>query len=137
MAGKKRKERLPEAEAYLRIIQPLMGLAHWHFRVDPEPPGDPQCSASIHCYAMQAHAVLRFNKSYFAGPPEWRRYCMVHELAHCHLNQLAQAEEAYEHATDELSYRHLHTRWRHEEEVAVDSIARVLAPFLPLPPGGE
>lgn len=128
---------LERVRAYVALLQPLLGLQHWKLIVDDESPEGKDAAAHISCMETRHVANLSFSDDYFRSTPEQRRHYTTHELVHCLLAQLDYAAGDFEHACDELSWRHLYTTYRRQTELAVDDLAAVIAPFLPLPPGEE
>lgn len=128
------------AQRYVEKLQPYMRLAHWQIVVHDDPPDGDDCVADISCSPTRTMAALRISDYYITSSPEKQRRSITHELVHCLLHQLSEAEQAFLYAVGHPVWEHLHRRYEHEEELAVDEVARAIAPFLPLPPveeGGE
>ena len=106
------------AQRYVEKLQPYMRLAHWQIVVHDDPPDGDDCVADISCSPTRTMAALRISDYYITSSPE----------------------QAFLYAVGHPVWEHLHRRYEHEEELAVDEVARAIAPFLPLPPveeGGE
>lgn len=134
MDTSERRAAIERTQRYVEQLQPLMRLAHWQIIVHDDPPDNEECVADISCSPTRTMAALRISDHYIAQSSEKQRRSMVHELTHCHFHQLSEAEGAYLYAVGHPVWEHLHRRYEHMEELAVDEVARTIAPFLPPPP---
>lgn len=67
--------------------------------------------------------------------PEETRQTLVHELLHAHTARLDRVTERLrEQLPDSGTVAYARDQADEEEEILVDTLARVIAPFLPLPP---
>jgi hypothetical protein len=119
---------------YIRDMADLCGLRDWCFTIMSEQPS-PSAYADIQITPQQRHASIRVAVGLLAIGGDTLRRCIAHELVHCHMEPLEVALNTV--AEGEMSprdWRVLHNVHNEELERATDALARVLAPFLPLPP---
>jgi hypothetical protein len=136
MKGRKRRELLKTAGEYGKQLQLLMRLDHWRVTIIDEPP--PDCdNADVTWWEDKYRADMRLSDRFLRSAPEDQRYSLVHELLHLHLRGVALTSKGLRHHLSEAEFAWLDNRFEHEEELAVDALAELLAPFLPLPPEGE
>jgi hypothetical protein len=138
MAGKKaerRRRNLDRMRAYIATLQPPLRLQHWEITIPEKPPPD-DSNADCDRHSRHHAARIRYHDQLFPEGAEEERRSTIHELLHLHLTGAQTAAyEAYE-ALDPTARAWARERFDHELEMTVDALSRVLAPFLPLPPGG-
>lgn len=133
MKAKKRRKALKRVGKYGQQLQSLLRLDHWRIDVSTELP-EKANNADVTWWESKWRATMRFSDEYLTSSPEDQRYSMVHELLHLHLRGPALIiKQLREHMSD-VGFCYTDERWEHEEELAVDALAQVLAPYLPLPP---
>lgn len=142
--GKKSDRRLdgPAGSGYAKAIRDWFCLQSWTLHVQdckPEDRHDPgleangEVVASIEPMETRHVATLRLYPAYWKSDPSGQRHAMTHEMVHVLFAELRSAVNSFEHACDELSWRHLFRAYRMAEERTIDDVAGHLAPFLPLP----
>jgi hypothetical protein len=114
------------AAAYLARLKDLVGLKDWQVELAPGPPDDDDALASVRCVHGRKIAIVHLSRAFFDQDPAERRHAFVHELIHCHH---AHADSFLE---DVMSARDFQA-WSMAMEYAIDGVASVLAPHLPLP----
>lgn len=123
--------------AYLRQLADLMQLKDWDIKLERDRPEDKQAWASVEVCRQHATAWVRvFWPEFFeVRTPEEQRRDVVHELLHCHLDRIHHLVSMLcdihpeKQAGDFAKEQH-----RIEVEFVSDDLARVIAPYLPLPP---
>lgn len=133
-AGELTDERLRRAAAYFDTLRLALNLAQWTIVVSDEAPQDDDAAASIAPLGTRHFASVRLSAAYHEASPELQRHYAVHELLHCVLDGLDGAVTDMENAIEETSWRHLRTMYMRQAELAIDDLACLLAPFMPLPP---
>jgi hypothetical protein len=139
VTGKKaerRRRNLDRMRAYVATLAPLFRLQHWEIAVDDEPPdhnGEASVWTSNACYV----ARIAFTDRHFADPPDVQRNTVAHELIHIATKDWMLACEDIIEYHDPISQKWTTERYERAMERCTDHLARVLAPFLPLPPEGE
>jgi hypothetical protein len=111
-----------------------MLLADWEIKLrrDPEPVG----GASVVLIPGRRSARIRLNGRFGSYTRAVQRHSIVHELVHCHLSPLGyhMGRQLHDHPDEEQ----MRVRWKlghsSHEEYAVDQLARIIAPRMPLPP---
>lgn len=120
---------------YTRDLADRLLLKDWEITLKRDTPARKDCYAAVHVMATENHAIIRLDDDFWHGTAEDRREWLVHELLHCHLDRPNQIVEQLADQWDENSAcqfaREAH---RKETEVCVQRFARLLAPFMPLPP---
>jgi hypothetical protein len=133
MDAEARKAAIGRLTPYVTALQAAMGLAHWRIDLlEDTAPGD--CNADVTWWEDKYRADLRLSADFFDMKAEDQRYSITHELLHLHLRGVALVEKHLRHPLGEVMWALIDDRFEHEEELAVDGLARALAPFLPLPP---
>ena len=121
-----KREDLP---AYFRQCAEAMRLGHWHVKVDSGAPGDSSV-ASVHRWGSRFGATIRVTDAHLADDPDDLRDTMAHECIHMHF---AHADALVEGKLSPAD----HAAWRMAVEYAVDALASVVSPLLPMPPDSE
>jgi hypothetical protein len=137
------KRRLDEVTPYVATLMRAMHLDHWKIVVnemkrgkDADVERDGETIAVITPLETRHVATLDLYPPFFRQrTPELRRHALVHELAHLLLTDLQFAHLAGQGSVDDRDWQHLHRQFTVGLERAVDDVAAILAPFLPLPPG--
>lgn len=120
---------------YVAILQPLLRLHQWTIEVQFQYPNSESAIAESDVVRGRWLGTIRFNDVHFQHPPEEQRNTVVHELLHIvTCNERRVVWEAYE---CEVPGEKKSVAWKaydFEQEMVMDHLAAVLAPFLPLPP---
>jgi hypothetical protein len=134
---RERKAGLARMRAYVAALQPALLLQHWDIRVGKKPPQNPNFAADCYRVPRMWVAWLHFADDFFAKDPEAQRETVVHELLH--IVRSAEQTAVFEafNGLDQTGRAWAWERFDHEQEFATDHLARVIAPFLPLPPTAE
>jgi hypothetical protein len=143
--GKGKKRRLDAVTPYVATLLRAMNLAHWKIVInemgqdkDASVERDAETIAVITPLETRHVATLDLYPPFFARPtPQLRRHTLVHELTHLLFADLQFAHLAGEDAVDSRDWIHLHRQFTVGLERAVDDVAVVLAPHMPLPPAAE
>lgn len=151
--GKKQRQRRAAARRldtftpYVTALRGHLCLSEWTLTIqeaeaEAEKEGrgivgaDPDgvCLADIRPMETRHLATLRLYPAFFTESPEKQRHVITHELLHIRFADLQFSAQAFEHAIDELSWRHLYRAFQIALERTIDDMAAQIAPSLPLPP---
>lgn len=117
---------------YIRQLADLLSLRDWDVELSRGEPQSSTADAEIRTFYGQRGAAISLPVKFFAQVPERQRHFVTHELMHCHVEDVSECMRLYinnnGHMDDLIAQV-----YRREEEVLVDTLARVVAPFLPLP----
>lgn len=138
--GKRRP--LDEVTPYAALLLRAMNLGHWKIVInemkrgkDADVERDGETIAMIAPLETRHVATLDLYPPFFRQrTPELRRHALVHELAHLLFADLQFAHLAGQDSVDDRDWQHIHRQFTVGLQRAVDDVAAVLAPFLPLPP---
>lgn len=119
---------------YLRWLADKMALQDWTVGIAVDAAED-GANATVHRSRGRKMAMVALKPDWETNySPEEQRQTLVHELLHCHVMGcdilLADARENHKKSW----MMHLELNIGVQQEYAIDAIAQVLAPFLPLPP---
>jgi hypothetical protein len=129
------RERHKFWESYLHDLQKRMLLGHWKLILWRKRPSgaDENAAAGVVCQGSGHQAFIFLNEEFDAATRTEQREVIVHELVHLHLfpmrDHLHKQFGDWTDAWPVLRDAHLS-----HEEYAVDDLARIIAPSLPLPP---
>ncbi len=121
--------------AYLRDLANRLRLTDWVVELHRNT-AEAGAWASVNVMETQDTATVRLAwPEFFGASPEDQREHLVHELIHCVLHrQYDVVEQLAEMWSENEACQFARTAFRREEEIAAEHLARVIAPFLPLPP---
>lgn len=109
-----------------------MGLSQWRFIVDREPCTDGHY-ADVTVSGLKWQATIQLKAGFVDRSPAERRETMVHEMLHVHTADICDAltplRENIGSGAIWAAFYHNHDK---AEERAVDGLAQVIAPFMPL-----
>ncbi|MCA9880308.1 MAG: hypothetical protein KC442_21080 [Thermomicrobiales bacterium] len=122
---------------YLRSLADAMQLRDWVIELQRERPEPEGAWASVVVCRWHQTAWVRvaWPEFFDTRPPERQRVDLVHELVHVHLDRPHQLMDDLAGMFGENTATQL-AKDRHqvEIEVATETLARVIAPFMPMPP---
>lgn len=133
------RERHRYWSAYIAECQKRMLLADWNV-VLARKPCAPGAAATVDARAPARHVLISLSENFDGFPRAGQRHAIVHELVHVHLAQLIGGawrtlRRSYDgHQEDESVMRVFLHSLSAPEEYAVDDLARIIAPTMPLPP---
>jgi hypothetical protein len=133
MDAAERRAIIARLRPYVAEMQAALRLGHWRLDVLDEPAGE-HCNADVTWWESKYRAELRFDDRCLASSPAEQRYSIVHELIHLHLRGLAMVKEGLRLPLGSAVFGEVDRRFEHEEELAVDALASLVAPLLPPPP---
>jgi hypothetical protein len=126
------RERHRYWSAYIADLQGRMLLADWEVHLEHEPCG-PCAAASVRCVEGQKNAYIRLRDDFDDHARTEQRKTIVHELVHLHLvpmrHGLGEIVNEQGAVGSVIVIAH-----RSHEEYAVDDLARIISPTMPLPP---
>jgi hypothetical protein len=129
MAAK--RDRWDDLEAYVSEIQTALNVAHWKVSIARDA-SDVDAWADINPHEQNHTAELRISHD-FCQTPEMQREVLTHEMLHLVTARLDQTVEALEDAMGKVLWAVFEPQYENATERAVDQLARVIAPFIPLP----
>jgi hypothetical protein len=117
---------------YLRTLSDLLGLRDWHITLSrASADTDNRAQVSIHRGKDEADVTL--SAAWLSYSPEQRRLTLCHELLHMHTGRLCRVVTRLHNMIDEPALEYARKAHDEEEEIVVQRLARILAPYLPLP----
>lgn len=120
--------------AYLRELADALLLRDWEIALD-RAWADPSSYAQVNVWHCENHATVRVCEGFWGHPAHERREWLTHELLHVHTDRqeriVAQLAEQWDENSACQFAREAH---RKETEICTQRLARIIAPFLPLPP---
>lgn len=111
---------------YLSDLADRMRLKDWKIILSDDPPDKDEAAAMVNPVYGRKVASVRLSQHFLDSDSEAQRHYLVHELLHCHL------EPAWMIAMDAIPHA-VEAPFTRMAEYAVDGIADVLAPLMPLP----
>lgn len=118
---------------YIAVVSSMMGLGSWRIGVQVVSGEDVDYAARITCTHGQRHAIIVFDESTLSLGPVERREVVVHELVHALLGVVDEVIETVGPALGQQAYALFDRAHEIAIEHATDDLARVIAPFMPLP----
>lgn len=130
----KRQTGLARMREYVATLQPLMRLSHWEIIIHEDPPENDDASASMTPHDHDWRAWLRLSDHYLDQlASNYQRLHMVHELTHLYFRGLDVAHTTLANGFAFAVWHIIDDRYSHEMELAVDGLATIIAPHMPLP----
>jgi hypothetical protein len=122
-------------QTYLRELADRLLLRDWEIELRREW-SDTNAYATCMPFDKENHLWVKLSESFDGNPAEERREWLVHELLHAHFARLDRVvERVKELASADNDLMKLVAQHHDEEsEICVQRLARILTPFLPLPP---
>lgn len=133
MKKRERRAGLERMRSYVATLQPLLRLQHWEIAVTD---GQPSAGALADncCYMRQHKNDVRFSDRFFRKSPAEQRETVVHELLHIVVEGWYRSNLAAFEGLSATSQEWAKERHEHETEMCIDSLSKIVAPYLPLPP---
>jgi hypothetical protein len=123
-------------QSYIADLQGRMLLGNWDIVLRPEPPPAGDYAGAQVVFRDSTREVRMYLSGKFDGftRTEQRR-CIVHELVHVHLFPLAYhlGIQCGSHESEKVERECIECGHGSHEEFAVDDLARIIAPHMPLP----
>jgi len=127
-----KRDRWDDLEAYVADLQAALNVAHWKVNIAREA-SDVDSWADINPHEQNLTAELRVSHDFWKQTPEQQREVLCHEILHLVTARLDQTVEALEDAMGKVLWAVFELQYENATERAVDHLARVLAPTIPLP----
>jgi len=127
-----KRDRWDDLEAYVSELQAALNLAHWKVSIARDA-SDVDAWADINPHEQNHTAELRISHDFWKQTPEHQREILIHEMLHLVTARLDQTVEALEDAFGKVIWAVFEPQYENATERAVDHLARVIAPFVPLP----
>lgn len=118
---------------YLRFLADALALRDWTVLLECGPLEVPARAAEVGRVYGRKFASVRVPESFFDTSIEDQRQALTHELLHCHLAGAQDDGQILSNVLPRKAFAAWHPRFEHNLEQAVDALADVLAPTLPLP----
>ena len=112
---------------YLRQLANMIALKDWRIEIREEPPEHREADASIRLIYGRKFAIIAMSESFLNLSPEDQRKSLIHELIHCHVEQM------WEFALERMP-SDMESSFKRIAEYAVDGLADGFASHLPLLP---
>jgi hypothetical protein len=117
---------------YLRQLADLLGLRDWHITLSRAHSAH-DVFAAVRVDRQKDEATVHLNDTWHGFTPEQQRQTLVHELLHCHTTRLHRVVTRLGYLIDGPAMEYVKQAHDEEEEIVVQRLARVIAPYLPLP----
>jgi hypothetical protein len=127
-----KRDRWDDLEAYVSEIQDALNVANWKVTIARDA-SDIDSWADINPHEQNLTAELRVSHDFWRQTPEHQRETLVHEVLHLVTARLDQTVEALEDALGKVIWSVFERQFENATERTVDHLAKVIAPFLPLP----
>lgn len=127
-----KQDRHKALEAWIADAIPLLGLEAWEITVLRDA-ADVTAHADIDPAPQRWTADLRLAHDFFAQSPEKQRLVLTHELIHLVVARADQVVENLEEPLGKIAFGLFEPNYVDASERAVEHLARIIAPFLPLP----
>lgn len=135
MNAKARRKAIERLTPWFVEMSAALHLSHWVIRVPLETrPDNEDEAASVERIYGRNVAKIFLSDHFLLSDPEDQRETYTHELLHCHFRAIIEARDSLEDLLGKPANSLFVQQMKMGEEWAVDAIACVLAPFLPLPP---
>jgi hypothetical protein len=119
--------------AYIRQLADLLGLKDWRIELDRDPCTRESAGASNYTYYGRKKADIALGTSFLLQSPDDQRYILAHECLHCHFDRLHKGVIDYAESKGDSDDSYFAQSHRRDFENIVDTMAVIVAPFLPLP----
>jgi hypothetical protein len=127
-----KRDRWDDLESYVADLQAALNVANWKVSVAREA-SDVDAWADINPHEQNHTAELRVSHDFWKQTPEQQREVLVHEILHLVTARLDQTVEALEDAMGKVLWAVFEPQYENATERAVDQLARIIAPTIPLP----
>jgi len=132
VAATPKPDRFDALESYVAELQEALAITVWKITVVREA-SDVEAWADINPHEQAETADLRVSYDFWKQTPEHQREILAHEMLHIVTARLDQTVEAMEEAFGKIAWAIFEPQYVNATERMVDHIAKVLAPYLPLP----
>lgn len=119
-------------ERYISDAQQIMNLGQWKIELS-ETPCEEDALAEIEVSDNLWQAKIRVAHGFFKEKPDEQRDTIVHELLHVHTAGIERSRDRMEKTLGELAWSVFQAAMDNEVERAVDAIAKIVSPTVPLP----
>jgi len=119
-------------ERYLSEAQQILNLGQWKIELG-DSPCEEDALAEIEVSENLWQAKIRVAHGFFKEKPEEQRDTIAHELIHVHTAGIERARDRMEKTLGELAWPVFQSSMENEVERAVDALAKIVAPTLPMP----
>lgn len=120
--------------AYIREIANTLLLHDWDITLSRAISESSIYRAEIALHRERDEANIELSDVWFGRTPEQQRQTLVHELLHIHTTRLCRVVTRLHERLGSDVTTYVENAHDEEEEILVDRLARILAPYLPLPP---
>jgi hypothetical protein len=117
---------------YLRELADLLGLRDWHITLSRGIAAEGS-RAQVDIHRTKDECEVRLSNQWRSFSLEQRRLTITHELLHAHTSRLHRVMTRLADVADGPSMEYAKRAHDEEEEIVVQRLARVIAPYLPLP----
>jgi hypothetical protein len=117
---------------YLRTLADLLGLRDWHITLS-RASAEESSRAQVDLHLTKDEAEVVLSNQWWTFTPEQRRLTITHELLHAHTTRLCRVVTRLTSMMNEPAMEYAGRAHYEEEEIVVQRLARIIAPYLPLP----
>ena len=119
--------------AYIRHLADWLGLKDWRIDLDRDPCTRETAGASNFTFYGRKKADITFGQSFLQQPVEDQRWIVAHELLHCHFDRMHKGVIDYAESKGDDNESYFAQSHLRDFEAVVDTMAVIVATFLPLP----
>lgn len=120
-------------EQYVRHLGDLLLLQDWELDISREGPSG-NAWASINVCEVEDQATIKLGAEWGQHSPEEQREYLVHELMHVHTDRARRlVVQLAKQWNENSACQFAEEAYRKENEILVNTLARLLAPGMPLP----
>jgi hypothetical protein len=118
--------------AYIRRMGDALLLRDWDLMLSRD---RASCNnhASISLHEAKNQGTISLGQDWESRTPEQQRQTITHELLHCHTARLCRTMTRLAEKDKRDLIEYVDASFDNEEEIVIDALSRVLAPFMPLP----
>ena len=121
-------------QEYVREIADLFDLKDWDVILSRQNPESESAWASNYTYYGQRRCDIHLHAdNFFVEPPENQRRIVIHELLHCHTDNVFEASRIYLSGKEGDEASLFERYFKQQSEWMVDSLATAIAKHFPLP----
>lgn len=118
-------------DTYVRDLADRMLLRDWHITVSRDQCDD-NSNATSDIWVQKMRSKIRFDRDDFPGlDADEQRRIIVHELCHHHTIRLCNTVDDARKPMGESAWWGLYYAHDRADEIAVEQLARIIAPFMP------
>ena len=132
MATAAKPDKYDALEGYVAELQVALNVTYWKITVVRDA-ADVEAWADINPHSQAETADLRVSHDFWKQTPDHQREVLIHEMLHIVTARLDQTVESIEEAFGKVIWAIYEPLFEDATERVVDHLAKVIAPWVPLP----